>query len=101
MKNKTTQPTQFRSGFKAEVYWGDEINALHMNTRSVYSFKANPNVAITHDAPYVNDVSEDRFTVTVRTEHTPRHSTTASVGCFSNWLDAYYRALHQINLLAN
>lgn len=101
MKNNTTQTTQFRSGFKAEAYWGDEITAHHMNTRSVYSFKANSNVSITHDAPYVNDVSEDRFTVSVRTAHTDRHSTTASVGCFNNWLDAYYNALQQIRLLAN
>lgn len=116
MKNNTTQTdsnlfavadkiangsTLFRAGFKAEVYWGDEVNAHHMNTRSVYSFKANPNVSITHDAPYVNDVSQDRFTVSVRTEHNPRHSTTASVDCFNNWLEAFYCAQGQILSLAN
>jgi len=40
----------FRQGWKAEVYFGSEITAHHMNTRSVYRFKENDNVSITHFA---------------------------------------------------
>jgi len=99
MKNNATQMTLFRQGWKAEIYFGDELTALHMNTRSVYRFKADDNVSIIHDAPYMNDVSQDRFTVSIRTEHTPRHSTTSPVESFDNWLDAYYCGVQVINNL--
>jgi hypothetical protein len=114
MKNNTTQTdsnlfavadqiangsTLFRAGFKAEVYWGDEIVAHHLPTRSVYRFKENDNVSIIHDAPFVNDEAKDRFSVCVRTEHNPRHSTTATVETFDNWLDAYYCGVQCVNNL--
>jgi hypothetical protein len=99
MKNNTTQTTLFRQGWKAEVYFGSELNAHHMNTRSVYSFKENGNVSIIHDAPFVNDEAKDRFTVNIRTEHNPRHSTTSPVQSFDNWLDAYYCGVQVINNL--
>jgi|DEB0MinimDraft_6_1074348.scaffolds.fasta_scaffold83530_3 hypothetical protein len=90
----------FRAGFKAEVYWGDDVTALHMNTRSVYRFKENTDVAITHSAPYgVNgdwDKSVDQFYVCVTEYETPRHSVTSRVGTFDTWLSAYYCALEQI-----
>jgi hypothetical protein len=99
MKNNTTQMTLFRQGWKAEVYFGSELNAHHLNTRSVYRFKENGNVSIIHDAPFVNDEAKDRFTVNIRTEHTPRHSTTSPVQSFDNWLDAYYCGVQCVNNL--
>jgi len=92
--------TLFRAGFKAEEIWGDEVMAHHMNTRSVYSFKKNSNVSIIHDAPFVNDESQDRFQVSVRTVITDRHSVSSYVATFSEWLPAYYTALEQIRSLA-
>lgn len=92
--------TLFRAGFKAEVYWGDEVTAHHMNTRSVYTFKNDCDVSITHSAPYgVNgdwDKSVDQFYVCVREHKTPLHSVTSTVGTFDTWLSAYYCALEQI-----
>ena len=99
MKNNTTQTTLFRQGWKAEVYFGSELNAHHLPTRSVYSFKENGNVSIIHDAPFVNDEAKDRFTVSIRTEHNPRHSTTSPVESFDNWLDAYYCGVQCVNNL--
>lgn len=94
--------TLFRQGWKAEEYFGDDVRALHMSTRSVYSFKADGNVSITHDAPYLDnghsDVSEDRFHVWVKVVHTPLHSTSSCVGTFDNWLDAYYLALQTLHV---
>lgn len=93
--------TLFRQGWKAEEYFGDDVSAHHMSIRSVYSFKANGNVSITHDAPYLDsglsDVSEDRFHVWVKVMHSPLHSTSTRIGVFDNWLDAYYLALENIN----
>ena len=97
--NETTQTTLFRQGWKAEVYFGSELTAHHMNTRSVYSFKENGNVSIIHDAPFVNDEAKDRFAVCVRTVHNPRHSTTETVETFDNWLDAYYCGVQCVNNL--
>jgi hypothetical protein len=95
--------TLFRAGFKAETLWGDDVTAHHMNTQSVYTFKKNSNVSITHSAPYgVNgnwDESVDQFVVWVREQHNPRHSTTSTVGTFDTWLGAYYCALEQIRKL--
>jgi hypothetical protein len=99
MKNNTTQTTLFRQGWKAEVYFGSELNAHHLNTRSVYRFKENGNVSIIHDAPFVNDEAKDRFIVNIRTEHNPRHSTTSPVQSFDNWLDAYYCGVQCVNNL--
>lgn len=87
----------FRAGFKAEVYWGDEVEAHHMNTRSVYRFKKDSNVAITHSAKYVDDGTADVFAVSVREQVNPRHSVTSTVGTFDNWLSAYYCALDLLN----
>jgi hypothetical protein len=90
--------TLFRQGWKAEEYFGDDVSAHHMNTRSVYRFHKDSNVSITHDAPYVGDVSTDRFTVSllkVKSYHesgTVAHSVTTRLATFDNWLQAYYYA---------
>ena len=86
----------FRAGFKAEVYWGDEIVAHHMNTRSVYRFKKNSDIAITHSAKYVDDGTADVFSVSVHEQVDPLHGVTKTVGTFDNWLSAYYFALETI-----
>lgn len=90
--------TLFKAGFKAEVYWGDEIHAHHMNTRSMYSFKKNTDVSITHDAPlnYDTDSFEDRFRVSVRKWETDRCSVTSTIATFSDFNSAYYVALEQL-----
>ncbi len=99
--------TLFRQGWKAEEYFGDDVSAHHLNTRSFYTFHKNDKVSIMHDASYLDsghsDVSEDRFTVSLRTVHsyhergTEAHSTTETIGVFDNWLEAYYLALEIIN----
>ena len=89
----------FRQGWKAEVYFGSELNAHHMNTRSVYRFKENGNVSITHSAKYVEDETVDVFTVSVTEQINPRHSVTTTVETFDNFLDAYYCGLQCINNL--
>ena len=93
----------FRAGFKAEVYWGDEIVAHHMNTRSVYRFKKNDSVSIIHSAPYNSDgESVDQFTVqhTRVLEYHPSgnvfRSETKTIDTYSTWLGAYYCALETI-----
>ena len=93
--NKTTL---FRQGLKFEQYWGSEVRALHMNTRSVYRLIADDDIAITHSAPYVDGESVDQFSVTL-TEVTAYHSNgnvlssvTKTLGVYDNWLDAYYKA---------
>lgn len=97
---KTTQSMKktslFKSGFKAEVYFGDEITAHHLNTRSVYRLKEDSNISITHSAKYVEDGTVDVFTVSLRKEMNPRHSVTETVEVFDNWLDSYYCAI-QVN----
>lgn len=95
--NLEQEMSLFRAGFKAEVYWGDEIEAHHMNTRSVYRFKKNSNVAITHSAEYVDDGTADVFAVSVREQVNPRHSVTSTVATFDTWLSAYYCALDLLN----
>lgn len=87
----------FRAGFKAEVYWGDEIEAHHMNTCSVYRFKKNSNVAIWHSAKYIDNGTADVFAVSVRKEINSRHFEDSTVGTFDNWLSAYYCALDLLN----
>ena len=89
----------FRQGWKAEVYFGSELNAHHMNTRSVYRFKENGNVSITHSAKYVDDETVDVFAVSVTEQINPRHSVTTTVETFDNFLDAYYCGLQCINNL--
>ena len=92
----------FRQGWKAESVFGDDVTAHHMNTRSVYRFKENIKVSITHSAKYVGDESVDQFAVTY-TMVTALHpngnvlsSVTRTVGNFDGWLDAYYCAIEYI-----
>ncbi len=99
MKNNTTQMSLFSQGWKAEEYFGSELNATHMNTRSVYRFKENANVSITHSGKYVDDGTVDVFTVSLREEINPRHSVTQTVETFDNFLDAYYCGVQVINNL--
>ena len=89
----------FRQGWKAEEFFGSELTALHMNTRSVYHFKENSDIAITHFAKYVEDETVDVFTVSYRKEINPRHSVTETVDTFDNWLDAYYCGVQCVNNL--
>ena len=89
----------FSQGWKAEEYFGSELIAHHMNTRSVYRFKENANVSITHSGKYVDDGTVDVFTVSLREEINPRHSVTQTVETFDNWLDAYYCGVQVINNL--
>ena len=95
----------FRQGWKAEEFFGSELTAHHMNTRSVYRFKENSNIAITHFAKYVEDESVDVFVVSyteVLKYHergTVAHSQTSTVDTFDNWLDAYYCGVQCINNL--
>ena len=95
--NKTT--SLFSQGWKAESIWGSELTAHHMNTRSVYRFKENSDIAITHSAKYVDNGTADVFAVSIRKEINPRHSVTETVKVFSNWLDAYYCGVQYINNL--
>ena len=99
MKNEATQTSLFRQGWKAETIWGSELTAHHMSTRSVYRFKENCDIAITHTAKYVDDGTVDVFAVSYRKEINPRHSVTETVKVFSNWLDAYYCGVQCVNNL--
>ena len=99
MKNEATQTSLFSQGWKAETTWGSELTAHHMNTRSVYRFKENSNIAITHSAKYVDAGTVDVFAVSYRKEVNPLHSVTETVEVFSNWLDAYYCGVQCINNL--
>ena len=92
----------FSQGWKAEQYFGSELTAHHLNTRSVYRFKENSDIAITHSAKYVDDGTVDQFVVSLR-KVTAYHqsgnvlsSVTETVDTFDNWLDAYYCAI-QVN----
>ena len=100
MTTTMTKTSLFRSGFKAEDFWGDVITANHMNTRSVYRLKENSDVAITHTATYEGD---DIFTVSI-TEVTAYHSngnvlssTTKTLWSGDNFNDAYYQAVDVVN----
>ena len=95
----------FSQGWKAEQYFGSELTAHHLNTRSVYRFKENSDIAITHSAKYVDDGTVDVFAVTYR-KVTAYHesgnvlsSMTETVDTFANWLDAYYCGVQCINNL--
>ena len=100
---KTT--SLFRQGWKAEEFFGSELTAHHMNTRSVYRFKENGDISITHSAKYVEDGTVDVFVVSyteVLKYHesgTVAHSQTSTVDTFDNWLDAYYCGVQCINNL--
>ena len=94
--------TLFRQGWKAETSFGDDVTALHMNTRSVYRFKENGDFAITHSAPYDGDKSVDQFALTF-TEVTAYHDSgnvlsqvTKTLGVYDTWLEAYYHAFDLI-----
>ena len=89
----------FSQGWKAETVWGDELTAHHLNTRSVYRFKENSNIAITHSAKYVDDETVDVFVVSYRKEVNPLHSVTETVEVFDKWLDAYYCGVVCVNNL--
>ena len=89
----------FRQGWKAEEYFGSELTAHHMNTRSVYRFKENSDIAITHSAKYVDNGTADVFAVSVTEQINPRHSVTETVETFDNWLDAYYCGVQCVNNL--
>lgn len=99
MTAATASNSLFRSNWKAEEYWGDEVTAHHMNTRSVYRFKENSDIAITHSAKYVDGGTTDVFSVNVTEHINSRHSVTSTVGTFDNWLDSYYTAMEQIRQL--
>ena len=94
--------TLFRQGWKAETYFGDDVTALHMNTRSVYRFKENSDFAITHSAQYDGDESVDQFALTF-TEVTAYHDNgnvlsqvSKTLGVYDTWLEAYYHAFDLI-----
>ena len=89
----------FSQGWKADEYFGSELIATHMNTRSVYRFKENTNVSITHCGKYTEDGTVDVFTVSIREEINPRHSVTQTVETFANFLDAYYFGVQCVNNL--
>jgi len=89
----------FRQGWKAEDYFGSDLTAHHMNTRSVYRFKENSDIAITHSAKYVDDGTVDVFAVSVTEHINSRHSVTKTVGIFDNFLDAYYCGMQCVNNL--
>jgi hypothetical protein len=99
MKNNTSQMSLFSQGWKAEEYFGSELTAHHLNTRSVYRFKENNDIVITHSAKYVENGTVDVFTVSYRKEVNPRHSVTETVETFANFLDAYYCGVQCINNL--
>lgn len=94
--NKTTLLSQ---GIKFEQYWGDDVRAHHMNTRSVYRFIKNSNVFITHTAPlnYSTDTFEDQFRVQVTKLDGDRSSITSTIATFSDFNSAYYVALTQLS----
>ena len=87
--------TLFTQGWHADDYFGDEVVAHHMNTRSVYRFIQEPNLMITHTAPYEKG---DQFSVSHKHDITYHesgaefHSITSTIATFDNWLDAYYCA---------
>ena len=88
----------FTQGWKAENHFGDDVTALHMNTRSVYRFKEDSDFAITHSARYVGDESVDQFALTF-TEVTAYHDSgnvlsqvTKTLGVYDTWLEAFYHA---------
>ena len=89
----------FTNNWKAEDRFGSELTAHHLNTRSVYRFKENSDIAITHSAKYVDDGTVDVFTVSYRKEVNPLHSVTETVEVFDKFLDAYYCGVQCVNNL--
>ena len=96
----------FRQGWKAETHFGDDVTALHMDTRSVYRFKENSDFAITHYAKYVDNgdefISVDQFALTF-TEVTAYHDSghvlsqvSKTLGVYDTWLEAFYHAIDLI-----
>ena len=94
----------FTQGWKAETTFGDDVTALHMNTRSVYRFKENSDFAITHYAKYVDNGSDsvDQFALTF-TEATAYHDngnvlsqTSKTLGVYDTWLEGFYSAIDLI-----
>ena len=106
MENNATQiRSLFSQGWKAETVWGDDLTAHHMNTRSVYRFKENSDIAIIHSAKYVDNGTVDVFAVTY-TKITAYHasgnvlsSETETVEVFDKFLDAFYCGVQCINNL--
>ena len=89
--------TLFSQNWKAEKYWGDELTANHMNSRSVYRFKENDDISIIHTCVKDNNNEwVDRFTVCQYkvTEYHESGNVLSSeskvIEDFGNWLDAYY-----------
>jgi hypothetical protein len=99
MEKNASQMSLFSQGWKAEVYFGSELTAHHLPTRSVYRFKENDNVILTHSAKYTDDGTVDVFAVAIRTEVNPRHSVTETIEVFDNFLDAYYAGVNCVNNL--
>lgn len=96
----------FNQGWKAETSFGDDVTALHMNTRSVYRFKENSDFAITHSAKYIESgnvlSSVDQFALTF-TEVTAYHDSgnvlsqvTKTLGVYDTWLEAFDDAIDLI-----
>jgi len=113
MENNATRMTLFSQNWKAEKYWGDELTAHHLNSRSVYRFKENDDISIIHTC-VKDDNNEwvDRFTVCQYkvTEYHESGNVLSSeskvIEDFDNWLDAYYCGVVCVNnlnmeLLAN
>lgn len=95
----------FSQGWKAEQYFGSELTAHHMNSRSVYRFKENDDISIIHTAVRKNNEWVDQFTVCQYkvTEYHESGNVLSSeskvVETFDNWLDAYYCGVQCVNNL--
>ena len=97
--------TLFQQGFKAEVYFGDELTAHHLASRSVYRFKENDDVSIIHTSVKKNGEWVDQFNVCLYqvTEYHESGNVLSSeskvLETFGNWLDAYYCGVQVVNNL--
>ena len=95
----------FSQGWKAEQYFGSELTAHHMNSRSVYRFKENDDISIIHTAVRKNNEWVDQFNVCQYkvTEYHESGNVLSSeskvVETFDNWLDAYYCGVQCVNNL--
>ena len=105
--NKTNViASQFSQGIKFENYYGDEFTATHMNSRSIYRSKVNPNIHINHTA--IRDESDakwvDQFTVCRKHSITYHESgaeftsVTSGVDSFDSFNDAYYCVLELLKV---
>ena len=95
----------FSQNWKAEKYWGDELTANHMNSRSVYRFKENDDISIIHTAVLSDSKWVDQFVV-CQYQITEYHesgnvlsSESKVIETFDNWLDAYYCGVVCVNNL--